>query len=143
MSDICEQHGLVLAGFSKETTRRVHELLPPLAMRSNPVDMGPAWYDWETIRKVIEAVLADENIDSLVLYAAYASANRPLLKELTGLLQSPAYEKPIISCFPSPPEVWTEEKRELEESGVLLYSTPERAAKTLVGLVKRSQIARR
>jgi acyl-CoA synthetase (NDP forming) len=142
-SDICEQHGLVLADFSPQTTERVHELLPPLAMRSNPIDMGPAWYDWETIRKVIEVVLADENIDGLVLYAAYASANRPLLKEITGLLESHAYGKPIISCFPSPPGVWLEEKREFERSGVALYPTPERAAKAMVGLVKRSQIVNR
>ena len=142
-SDICEQHGLVLADFSPQTTERVHELLPPLAMRSNPIDMGPAWYDWETIRKVIEVVLADENIDGLVLYAAYASANRPLLKEITGLLESHAYGKPVISCFPSPPGVWLEEKQEFERSGIALYPTPERAAKAMVGLVKRSQIVNR
>lgn len=80
--------------------------------------------------------LADENIDSLLLYAAYASANRPLLKEITGLLKSRAYGKPIISCFPSPTGVWVEEKEELEQSGVALYPTPERVAKALVGLVK-------
>jgi len=142
-SDICEQHGLVLADFSPQTTERVHELLPPLAMRSNPIDMGPAWYDWETIRKVIEVVLADENIDGLVLYAAYASANRPLLKEITGLLESHAYGKPVISCFPSPTGVWVEEKQEFEQSGIALYPTPERAAKAMVGLVKRSQIVNR
>jgi len=142
-SDVCEQHGLVLARFSPETTERVEELLPPLAMRSNPIDMGPAWYDWETIRKVIEVVLADENIDGLVLYAAYASANRPLLEEITGLLQSPAYEKPIICCFPSPTGIWVGEKDRFEASGVAIYPTPERAAKALVGLVKRSQIVSR
>lgn len=142
-SDICEQHGLILADFSTKTTEQVEKLLPPLSIRSNPIDMGPAWYDWETIRKVIEVTLADENIDSIVLYTAYASANRPVLKEIAGLLKSPAYGKPIISCFPSPTGVWVEEKRELEESGVVLYPTPERAAKALVGLVKRSQIVNR
>lgn len=142
-SDICEQHGLILADFSTKTTEQVEKLLPPLSIRSNPIDMGPAWYDWETIRKVIEVTLADENIDSIVLYTAYASANRPLLKEIAGLLKSPAYGKPIISCFPSPTGVWVEEKRELEDSGVVLYPTPERAAKALVGLVKRSQILSR
>jgi len=142
-SDICEQHGLILADFSAKTTEQVEKLLPPLSIRSNPIDMGPAWYDWETIRKVIEVTLADENIDSIVLYTAYASANRPLLKEIAGLLKSPAYGKPIISCFPSPTGVWVEEKRELEDSGVVLYPTPERAAKALVGLVKRSQIVNR
>lgn len=143
MSDICEQHGLELARFSPKTTEQVEALLPPLAIRSNPIDMGPAWYDWETIRKVIEVVLADENTDGLVLYAAYASANRPLLKEIASLLKSPAQEKPIICCFPSPTGIWVEEKNEFVESDVALYPTPERAAKALVGLVKRSQIVGR
>ncbi len=142
-SDICEQHGLVLPQFSATTTERVEALLPPLAMRSNPIDMGPAWYDWETIRKVIEVVLADENIDGIVLYAAYASANEPLLKEITGLLKSGTRGKPVISCFPSPTGVWVEEKCEFSQSGVALYPTPERAAKAMVGLVKRRQIVDR
>ncbi len=142
-SDICEQRGLVLAEFSATTTERVEELLPPLAMRSNPIDMGPAWYDWETIRKVTEVVLADENVDCLVLYNAYASANRPLLKEIASLLKSPTHGKPVISCFPSPTGVWVEEKRDFDESGVALFPTPERAAKAMVGLVKRSQIVNR
>ena len=102
MSDICEQNGLVLADFSLKTTELVHQLLPPLAIRSNPIDMGPAWYDTETIKKVIEVVLADENIDGVLLYSAYASANRSLLNEITGLLKSSTHGKPIISCFPSP-----------------------------------------
>lgn len=72
-------NGLVLAEFSLEITKRVHQLLPPLAIRSNPIDMGPAWYDTDTIKKVIEVVLADENIDGVLLYSAYASANRSLL----------------------------------------------------------------
>ena len=139
-SDICEQHGLILADFSAETTEQIEALLPPIAMRSNPVDMGPAWYDSETIKKVIEVVLADENIDGLVLYFAYASANRPLLKEIGGLLKSPDHNKPVICCFPSPTGAWSEEKHEFSESGVAVYPTPERAAKVMVGLVTRSRL---
>jgi acyl-CoA synthetase (NDP forming) len=143
ISDICEHHGLVLTEFSRVTTERVEALLPPLAMRSNPIDMGPAWYDWETIRKVIEVVLVDENTDGLVLFAAYASANRPLLKEINGLLKSETRGKPVICCFPSPTGVWVEEKRGFDESGVALFPTPERAAKAMIGLVKRRQIVNR
>jgi len=113
-----------------------------VAMRSNPVDMGPAWYDWETTRKVIEVVLADENVDGLLLYAAYASANEPLLREIDSLLKSPPAGKPIISCFPSPTGVWVEEKRGLGEAGVALYPTPERTARAMVGLVRRGRVVR-
>ena len=140
MSDICEQNGLVLANFSPQTTERVHQLLPPIAMRSNPIDMGSAWYDSETIGKVIEVVLAEENVDSLLLYAAYASANKPLLNEISNLLKSASCNKPIICCFPSPTGVWVEEKRSFVESDIALYATPERAAEALAGLVKRRQI---
>ncbi len=138
MSDICEQQGLAIAEFSEETTGQIHGLLPPMAIRSNPVDMGPAWYDWETTRKVIEVILADKNTDSLLLYSAYASANRPLLAEITGLLEERGKLKPVMCCFPSPTGIWTEEKQQLRERGVVVYPTPERAAKALVGLVKRT-----
>jgi acyl-CoA synthetase (NDP forming) len=136
MSDICEQNGLLLSDFSPETTQWIQQLLPPLAMRSNPVDMGPAWYDSETIKKVVEVVLADGNTDGVLLYAAYASANRPLLKELTNVLKSRAHGKPVVSCFPSPPGVWAEEKREFVESGVAFYPTPERTARAMCGLIR-------
>lgn len=138
MSDICEENGLVLADFSPQTARHLDRLLAPLAMRSNPVDMGPAWYDNQTIKKVIDLTLMDENIDAVLLYAAYASANRFLLNEINSLLKSPTYGKPIVSCFPSPTGIWADEKEELLQSGVVLYPTPERAAKAMVALVKRA-----
>lgn len=140
MSDVCEQHGLVISRLCGQTTKRIEELLPPLSMRSNPIDMGPAWYDSEIIKGVIEAVSADDNVDSLLFYTAYASANKPLLKDITTLLQSSVHQKPVVCCFPSPKGIWIEEKRQLVESGVTIYATPERAAKVLVSLVKRSQI---
>jgi acyl-CoA synthetase (NDP forming) len=100
--------------------------------------MGPAWYDVETIKKVMEVVLVDENIDGVLLYSAYASANRFLLNEITSLLKSDTHGKPIISCFPAPPGVWVEEKQEFVRSGVVLYPTPERAANVMGSLVKHA-----
>lgn len=79
-------------------------------------------------------------MDSLLFYAAYTSANNSLLKEITTLLQSSVYEKPIVCCFPSPKGIWIEEKRQLVESGATISPTPERAAKVLVRLARRSQI---
>lgn len=137
MSDICEENGLVLADFSPRTVERLDKLLAPLSMRANPVDMGPAWQDTQKTREVIELALMDENIDGVLLYFAYGSANKHLLKEITDLLKLP-HGKPIISCFPSPTGVWVEEKRELMQSGVVIYPTPERAAKAMVSLVKRA-----
>jgi len=141
-SDVCEREGLILAELSTETRHKVEELLPPLSMRANPIDMGPAWYDPETQKKVIEAVLADEDVAGMVLYAAYASANIALLEGIADLLRPQAQEKPIIPCFPSPTGIWVEEKRRFEEKGIALYPTPERAAKALASLVKRAEFLR-
>ena len=39
--DVCETGGLVLPPFSIDTRKRIEELLPPLAIRTNPVGHGP------------------------------------------------------------------------------------------------------
>jgi acyl-CoA synthetase (NDP forming) len=134
----CANNGLVLVDLSLKTTERVHQLLPPLVIRSNPIYIGLAWHDTETTKKVIEVVLAEENIDGVLLYSAYASANRSLLNEITSLLKSDTRVKPIISCFPSPTGVWVEEKQEFVRSRVVFYPTPERAAKVMGSLVKQA-----
>ncbi len=139
--DTCEEHGLVMARFSDKTIARVAALLPPLAgMKSNPIDMN-VWNNGQTVSGVIEAVLEDENIDGIVLYAAYTPAITALPRAIAGLLKSP--RKPVISCFPCPPGVWVEEKQHFDENGVAFFPTPERAAKAMVALVKRSQIVNR
>jgi acyl-CoA synthetase (NDP forming) len=86
---------------------------------------------------VIEVVLADENIDVVLLYSAYASANSSLLNEITSLLKSDMHGKSIISCFPSPVGIWVEEKLEFVRSGVVLYPTLKIADKVMGTLVKR------
>ena len=134
--DICEEGGLFLSPFSAATQRRIEELLPPLAIRTNPVDMGPAWYDSEAIKGIVQAVLEDENIDAVLLCMMFASANKASVGILSDLLLQRRREKPILSCFSAPGEIWEEEVRRLEQSGIPNYPTPERTARSLVSLVK-------
>ncbi|OPX36218.1 MAG: hypothetical protein B1H13_14915, partial [Desulfobacteraceae bacterium 4484_190.3] len=61
-ADICEAKGLHIARFTQKTQAAVNHLLPPLALRTNPVDMGPAWYDSAAITGIVQAVLEDENV---------------------------------------------------------------------------------
>jgi acyl-CoA synthetase (NDP forming) len=133
--DICETEGLSLPPFSAGTQKRVEELLPPLAIRTNPVDMGPAWYDAEAIKGIVEAVLEDPNIDAIILCIMFASANRAAVGTLSDLLLQRRTNKPVICCISSPAGIWDDEIKLLEGSGIPNYPTPERAAKTLVNLV--------
>lgn len=141
--DVCEEKGLALATFSEETQRRVERALPPLAIRTNPVDMGPAWYSPEAITEVVGSVLSDENVHAVVLCIAYASANVGAVEGLADLLKSWGKKKPIVCCLSSPGEIWDEEIRSLEEAGVPNYPTPERAAGALGNLFRYKRLATR
>jgi acyl-CoA synthetase (NDP forming) len=132
--DVCEMGGLSLPRFSASTQKRIEELLPPLAIRTNPVDMGPAWYDSGAIKGIVQAVLEDRKIDAIILCIMFASANRASVRVLSDLLLQWKTNKPVICCMSAPPGVWDEEIELLEQSGFPNYPTPERAAQTLANL---------
>jgi acyl-CoA synthetase (NDP forming) len=127
--DLCEGKGLKIAPFPDETQQRINECLPPLALRTNPVDMGPAWYDSEAIRNIVQAVMEAPNVHGILLLMMFASANVEAVKGLSPLLKEWKQQKPIIGCIVAPPGIWDEQIADLEESGALVnYPTPERAA---------------
>jgi acyl-CoA synthetase (NDP forming) len=138
--DVCEVEGLLVPPFSADTQKRVEELLPPLALRTNPVDMGPAWYDSEAIKGIVYTVLQDKNIDAIILAIMFASANRSAVGILADLLLQRKTNKPILCCFSAPGGIWDDEIRKLEGSGIPNYPTPERAAKALANLFRFDRI---
>jgi acyl-CoA synthetase (NDP forming) len=139
--DICEKEGLGIIPFSEETQKRIDSLLPPMAIRTNPVDMGPAWYDSRAIRGIVESVLQDKAVDAILLCIMFASANEGSIRALSGLLTHWGRKKPIVCCFSSPPGIWEEEVASLIERGSIThYATPERAAKSLSALWKYKRI---
>ena len=135
--DLCEAQGLELAVFTPETQHTINGLLPPLALRTNPVDMGPAWYNASAIEGIIRAVMEDEGVDGLLLLMMFASANRTAPAAVSPLLLEYKQRKPVVSCLVSPPGVWDEEIRAMEAGGALNNCpTPERAAMTMASLWK-------
>ncbi len=138
--DVCEMEGLVVSPFSSETQNKIHTLLPPLAIRTNPVDMGPAWYDSEAIKGTVEAVLKDDRIDAILFCIMFASANRAAVGMLANSLLQMEREKPILCCISAPEGIWDEDIRRLEQSGIPNYPTPERAAKALANLVRYKKL---
>jgi acyl-CoA synthetase (NDP forming) len=137
--DVCEMERLTIPAFSAETQKRVEELLPPLAIRTNPVDMGPAWYDSAATKGIVHAVLDDRKIDAIIVCVMFASANRSAAGVLTDFLSERRPPKPILCCFSSPPGIWDDEIKQLEASGIPNYPTPERAAKALSNLYKHNK----
>ena len=134
--DVCEQRGLEIARFSTKTQDRINELLPPLALRTNPVDMGPAWYDSDAIKGIVQAVMEDENVHGILFLMMFASANVDALAGIGGLLKQWAQKKPVVSCILSPPGIWDDQIEKLENAGALTnFATPERAAAVMAHLL--------
>jgi acyl-CoA synthetase (NDP forming) len=139
--DVCEEVGLRVNPFSESTQESIDELLPPLALRTNPVDMGPAWYDPDAIRGILRAVLEDPQVSGILLLIVFASANAAAPGALAGLLKEWNQRKPVLGCLSAPPSIWEEEIRALESAGALVnYPSPERAARALGQLWRWKQV---
>ena len=141
--DVSEAGGLHIVRFTARTQETINQLLPPLALRTNPVDMGPAWYDSAAIRGIVRTVMDDDNVDGILLLMMFASANRDAVAGITDLLKEWRQQKPLISCIVSPPGIWDEAISDLETSGALLnFPTPERAAQAMVNLWRYQKMCR-
>ncbi len=136
-ADLCAEAGLELAVFDRETQAQVNACLPPLALRSNPVDMGPAWYNAEALSRLIRAVMEDPGVDGILLLTMFASANVDIIKGMREVLISWHQRKPVVGCILAPEGIWDTQIIELEERGALTnFPTPERAARALTNLLK-------
>ncbi|MFH1932147.1 MAG: CoA-binding protein [Pseudomonadota bacterium] len=142
--DVCEDNGLRTVDFEEQTQQRINECLPPLALRTNPVDMGPAWYDSSATKGIIRAVMDDKNVNGILLLIMFASANIDVLKGISNFIMDWRQKKPFITCISAPPGIWDDEIRRLEESGAMVnYPTPERAARAMVNLWKYRKLQTR
>jgi len=144
-SDALEPAGLRLSHFSEVTQKRINELLPPIAIRTNPVDMGPAWYNPKNIIEIMKSVLEDENTDGVIFLAMYASANLKLAEGMVEYMEAVnAFRKPVIACFPAPPGIWDEPIKALDrKKGVAILPTPERAVQAMANMWKVSFLMNR
>jgi acyl-CoA synthetase (NDP forming) len=133
--DVCEGAGLEIVSFHPKTQERINGLLPPLALRTNPVDLGPAWYDSSAIGGIVRAVLEDDTVDGILLLMMFASANREAVRAVSDLLKEWNQKKPVVSCFVAPPATWDQDVQDLEDAGALInFTAPERAARTMAAL---------
>ncbi len=97
-ADACESHGLLIPPLSSQTIEALGTFLPPEASLNNPVDMI-ASATGEHFGKAVRAVLADENIDSMI-----AIFVPPLMIETRDVAQAigeaaVSTDKPIVACY--------------------------------------------
>ncbi len=133
-TDACVRHGLKLARFSEETTRKLREGLPPTASVQNPVDLiGDAQED--RYAHALRLVLGDEAVDSAIVICT-----PQMMADLTAIARTIAdaareHKKPVLACLMAL-EAIDEALRVLEEARVPHYRFPEDAARALAEMAR-------
>ncbi|MGC8492762.1 MAG: acetate--CoA ligase family protein [Syntrophobacteraceae bacterium] len=144
-ADSVEKAGLQLARFSQKTQEIINRILPPIAIRSNPVDMGPAWYDAKSSLEILQAAIEDDGTDGVIFIAMFASANVGLAKSLAEHLKTaPAFKKPVVGVFTAPSGIWDKEIAQMDGAGgISIVPTPERAGALMGDLFRANRLVSR
>jgi len=136
-TDTVEKNGLTVARFKKETIDLLQEQLPEEANIYNPVDvLGDA--RTERYHLAIEAALADENIDNIIVMLTPTAVTDPVeIAESMVELQQKYPHKPVFAVYMGGKAL---EKgiKFLHENRIPTYTFPEQAVNALHGLVKYS-----
>ncbi|MCD5390422.1 acetate--CoA ligase family protein [candidate division NPL-UPA2 bacterium] len=139
-SDACERTGLTLASLERTTIDSLKSYLPPAAIFYNPVDIlgdGGA----ERYRLALEGVLKDRNVDA-VLVLLTPQAMTDIEETARAISNLNGFNKPMLTSFMGEAQV-KKGIQILREHGVPNYLSPERAAATLSGMVKRTEWLKR
>lgn len=140
------RYGLTVAALSRKTLDMLAGIFPGLGQV--PVDLGPAASltknFFSLYPKILDTVMADENVDSLLSNLWTDSSGRLMehyikaYEEVRG-----RYEKPLVTwVFGSNASVITELTQELEEMGFPVFSSLNRSIKALGLAFKYASINR-
>jgi acyl-CoA synthetase (NDP forming) len=141
LTDAVQRHGLRMAAFSPRTQEKLNKLLPPLTIRSNPVDMAFARNE-QVFEESVHWILNDGDVDILVVFLLYHPFMTP------GRIAAPVFRqrqlsgKPIVLCANSPRGLIEEEVSNFEANGVPVYALPDRALRALKGLIDYGEVTK-
>lgn len=124
-ADIIETNDGRLARFGTETVKKLHELLPPITMRENPVDLSFSGLDLNVLLRVIDAVSQDDDVGIIMFLYAVAPPSWVIPTEvIKGIIER--IKKPAIVVYSPTPDL----DKKIEN--VLVFDSIERGAKTAI-----------
>ena len=103
MADMASAAGLRLPDLTKKTQAALHDGLIPSYLRvSNPVDCGGPPVMTPAGRKILDAIVADKNVDILIvpITGALESMSAPMVRDLVAVAETT--DKPIFVVWGSP-----------------------------------------
>lgn len=105
-TDACENNGIQLASFSKETINKLKDFLPEAANLYNPVDvLGDALSD--RYKKALEVVIQDNNVDAIVVLLTPQAMTEDLetARGISGIIDKSEKKIPVTTSFMGGDEV--------------------------------------
>ncbi|MBE3587186.1 MAG: acetate--CoA ligase family protein [Thermoanaerobacteraceae bacterium] len=137
-TDNVEARGLTMARFTRETIDELRAGLPAEAALYNPVDvLGDGKAD--RYRFAMEKVLADPNVDSMVVLMCPTAVAQPVETTRAVIeLQKQYPDKPVLGGYLGG-ESMAEGVRLMAEAGIPCFTFPEPAIAALSGLVTYGQ----
>jgi acetyltransferase len=136
-TDAAIRHGLDLTTLRPETSESLKAKLPPTANFHNPIDViGDATSERYTA--ALNAVLADDNVDGVVVLLTPQS-----MTDIEAIAQTvgetaPKYDKPVLASFLGHVDV-SAGIHILEKAGIPNYQFPENAARSLAVMSRYTQ----
>lgn len=142
ITDAVMAQGLEMASFTEDTQRKLTALLPPLTIRTNPVDLAFARSE-ELFAEAVRAILYDNHVEALVIFLLHHPFMDPRRIVDCLLVLKKCTTKPIVLCLNSPRGLAEEVIISLEEGGIPVFASPGQTIKALKGLFQFADLKRK
>ncbi|HIK01885.1 TPA: CoA-binding protein, partial [archaeon] len=131
-------HGLKIAELSKRTKNFLKKSLVPYASLGNPIDLTGVANE-KHYAAAIDACMADSNVDCILVILLLQPPNVSSDAIETLIEINSQHRKPMLVC--SAGGRYTKTHTDiLEDSGIPVFPTPDRASKAMAALYKYSKI---
>jgi acyl-CoA synthetase (NDP forming) len=124
MADVLADAGLRLPDLTKESQRQLHDgLIPPYLRVSNPVDCGGPPVADARGRRILEVILADKNVDVLVIpiTGAVVTFSEPFTRDIIEAARTTT--KPIFVVWGAPAGTDDTYYKRLLDGGLPVFRT--------------------
>jgi acetyl-CoA synthetase (ADP-forming) len=139
-----QRREMVLAEFSPPLSNKLKELAETPSFSQNPIDLAGLFGQSADGRRkwpdFLRLVLEDDGVDAVILSTVYHTLDLPFVESVISLVHDGGLAKPLIMCRDSPLGAGRAVLAKIEENGIPVYPSVERAVRALAGLVRYGRL---
>lgn len=128
--DEIETNGGIVAELEENTVRGLKEILPPITMRENPLDLSFSGLNTDLLKESLNLLQNDSNVGAIMfLYAVSPPSWIIPVEVFIDVFKD--MKKPVIVVYSSTDEDYNHFKSRIEALNIPVFSSIERASKAL------------